>query len=196
MRRLARPTRCTRSPATRPPLRRSSPVPSALRTDGIRSTTARRRPVSTWSPSATSTSITVPAVVACTACSIFMASSTTRTCPAATVVALDHRHPDHRPRHGAPGRSRADLLAGPREPLVLDQGRAAVGAVHVGGQADLVHQVAAGDATGRSGRPPRVSTATASIGIGLPSTSTRLERPPGPVEAVADRCRPGRRCRR
>ncbi len=48
------------------------------------STIARTRPVSTWSPSATSTDTTVPAAAAWTACSIFIASRTTRTWPAST----------------------------------------------------------------------------------------------------------------
>ena len=71
------------------------------------STTTSTRPVSTWSPSATLTSVTVPAVVAWTACSIFMASSTTSSWP---------ERSRHRPPPPPPGPPRRAWGRGPSPP--------------------------------------------------------------------------------
>src|SRR5205807_275082 len=50
------------------------------------STTTSTCPVSTWSPAATRTSVSVPSTGAVTVCSIFIASSTTSGCPAVTAA--------------------------------------------------------------------------------------------------------------
>ncbi len=126
--------------------------------DGVvaASTTTSTRPVSTWSPSATVTSVTVPAEVAWTACSIFMASSTTSSWPAVHGVAHRHRDPDHPTGHRGQGRSRRHLVGRLREPVLLDQGRAAVGPVHEGRRAELLHPVPPGHPVdGQDHRPGR-----------------------------------------
>ena len=63
------------------------------------STTASAWPLSTWSPGCTCSAVSTPSSGAATVCSIFIASSTTSGCPAATCRAHRRRHAHYRPGH-------------------------------------------------------------------------------------------------
>ena len=76
---------------------------------GLTSISASGWPARTSSPAATCTAATVPAAGADTASSIFIASSSSSTWPAADLVAGRDQHPCHRARHRRlqrPGRRR------------------------------------------------------------------------------------------